>query len=173
MSFRFFDVVFYIKYDNCVTFINACYVNVSCSFWDRLVYLHPCTVLRSSLAPFLVAYTELSIVRWIFIWSPLFVGWFLNFFSSVCSLNLVLKWAFSLMHRWKSFISSCNSWGFYSEVCIRKCSNKCRGRLFRILVFRGERLFERGAYKKPEFLLFVKTFFNIIVRHKNKNTEDE
>ena len=50
----------------------------------------------------------------------------------------------------------------------RKCSKKRQGRLFRISDFRGGRLFERSAYKKSEFLLFVKTFFNIIVRHKNK-----
>ena len=34
-------------------------------------------------------------------------------------------------------------------------------------------LFERGAYKESEFLLFMKTFFNIMVRHKNKNAEDK
>ena len=40
---------------------------------------------------------------------------------------------------------------------------------FRTLFFRwgGGRLFEKGDYKKYEFWLFVKTFFNIIVRHKS------
>ena len=37
----------------------------------------------------------------------------------------------------------------------------------------GGGVFEWGAYKKSEFLLFKKTFFNIIVRHENKNTEDK
>ena len=62
----------------------------------------------------------------------------------------------------------------------RKCSNKSSGCLFRILVFTrglgggwGGGGFEWGAYKKSEFLLFKKTFFNIIVRHENKNTEDK
>ena len=50
----------------------------------------------------------------------------------------------------------------------RKCLNNRQGRLFRISDFRGGRLCERGAYKKSEFLLLVKSFLNIIVRHKNK-----
>ena len=82
LSFKFFDVVFYIKEDCCapplsvfvVTIYSPCFSssNAFCCFLDRLVCLYVRLVLSSSSTSFFVGSVKVSM----FIRNLLFIGWF-------------------------------------------------------------------------------------------------
>ena len=89
VSFRFFNVVFYIKCDFCAFFASFFATTISSlsfsssnafsSFLDRLVYLQVRLILSSSLIRFFAPSMKLLIVI-IFVWSPLFLGCFFKEF---------------------------------------------------------------------------------------------
>ena len=80
-------------------FISVCCDNIFCvlvllklfcSFLNRLVYLHTCLVLSSSLIIFYFASMKVSIVRWFLFGAHFLLLGFSKITSSVCSVTLVL-----------------------------------------------------------------------------------